>query len=84
MALVNTTKPTTTLANTAKVSGAETWGTIPTTWATETRTWEECVSLMDNTSLGTTGVLWSVRRFPWTEATPWLTEGGIINTAKPI
>jgi len=37
-----------TLLNRAKVGEAETWDTIPTTWASETRTWSECVSLFTN------------------------------------
>ena len=54
MALTNTSKPTTSLTNTARVSFGETWGTIVTTWASETRTWLETVSLMDNSSKPTT------------------------------
>jgi len=50
MAITNTAKPTTTLANTTKVSFAELWSTITSTWATETRTWLDCGSLIDNTS----------------------------------
>lgn len=36
--------------NTDKVSFAELWSTITTTWASETRTWAECASLMINTA----------------------------------
>lgn len=50
MAITNTSKPSTSLANTTKVSFGETWGSIPTTWASETRTWLETISLFDNTS----------------------------------
>jgi len=50
MPITNATKPSTTLSNTARVSFAELWSTITTTWATETRTWDECASLIDNTS----------------------------------
>ena len=38
------------ITNTTKVSFAELWSTITTTWATETRTWLETGSLMNNTS----------------------------------
>lgn len=38
------------LTNTSKIGGAELWSTIPTTWASETRTWLDCVSLFDNTA----------------------------------
>ena len=40
--------------NTAKVASFETWSTIPTTWATESRTWLDCVSLFDNGDKPTT------------------------------
>lgn len=48
MAIANVSKPSTTLANTSKVLGYETWATITTTWASETRTWLDCSSLFDN------------------------------------
>jgi len=47
MALLNISKPTTSLANAAKVASFETWATIVTTWASETRTWQDMASLMD-------------------------------------
>lgn len=50
MTLVNVSKPTTTLTNTAKVSIGETWGFIATTWAAETSTWLESSQLIDNLS----------------------------------
>lgn len=50
MAIINTTKPTTSLINTLKVSFAELWSTITTTWASETRTWLDTGSLIDNRS----------------------------------
>lgn len=48
--MTNDSKPTTTLTNSSKVSFGETWGAIQTTWASETRTWADCISLIDNTS----------------------------------
>lgn len=69
--------------NTAKASIGETWGSIQTSWATETRTWQRVSQLFTNVALGPTGALWSVRRFPWTETAPWLTDAGITNVAKP-
>ena len=47
MAISNVSKPTTALVNATKASGAELWSTITTTWASETRTWDECISLFD-------------------------------------
>lgn len=50
MTLTNTSKPTTSLTNTARVSFGETWATDLNTWAAELRTWADTVSLLDNTS----------------------------------
>ena len=44
------------MTNVDKVSFAELWSTITTTWATETRTWDECISLFDNSSKPTTAI----------------------------
>ena len=54
--MINVSKPSTSLTNTAKVSFAELWSTITTTWASETRTWADCISLIDNTSKPTTSI----------------------------
>ena len=48
--MFNTSKPSTSLTNTSRVSVGETWATITTTWATETRTWLEVSQLFTNTS----------------------------------
>lgn len=56
MAITNQSKPTTSYVNSDKISGAETWATIPTTWASETRTWLDCVSLFDNSSKPSTSI----------------------------
>lgn len=56
MSITNTSKPTTSLTNATKVSSAELWSTITTTWASETRTWLETGSLVDNTSKPTTSI----------------------------
>jgi hypothetical protein len=50
MAITNDSKPTTSLANSSKVSVGETWGSIASTWTTETRTWLEVSQLIDNSS----------------------------------
>lgn len=46
--MINTSKPTTTFTNTARIGNAELWSTITSTWASETRTWIGCVSLVTN------------------------------------
>lgn len=38
------------MTNASRATTAETWTTIPTTWASETRTWADCASLIDNVS----------------------------------
>lgn len=48
--MINTSKPTTSLINSVKVSFAETWNSIVTTWASETRTWDMTGSLFTNTT----------------------------------
>lgn len=81
--MINISKPTTSLSNTAKVSIGETWASITTTWVSESRTWLAVSQLIGNIGKGITGFLWSISRFPWQELTPWSSEGGIINQAKP-
>jgi hypothetical protein len=56
MALTNISKPSTTLTNATKVSFAELWSTITTTYAAETRSWADCISLIDNSSKPTTSI----------------------------
>lgn len=82
--MINESKPTTTLTNTTRIGGAELWSTITTTWASESRTWLDCASLMDNVSLSATDPLWSNRSFPWLLTTPWGTVStGMTNISKP-
>lgn len=45
--ITNASKPTTTLANAAKVVNYETWDSITSTWSAKTRTWDETVSNWD-------------------------------------
>lgn len=84
MALTNTSKPTTTLANTDKVAFSELWSTITSTWASETRHWEDLLSNFSNTVVADAS-LWSARYLPWRATAPWQNTGsGISNIAKPI
>lgn len=48
MALINTAKPTTTLSNASRISNAETWASISSTWTSELRSWSEVSSLLEN------------------------------------
>lgn len=57
MAIVNTSKPTTSIVNTLRVSYAELWSTILTTWASETRTWQDVGSVISNISKPTTSII---------------------------
>lgn len=54
MPLVNVSKPTAAITNSTKVSFAELWSTITTTWASEPRTWDATGSLFTNPSKPTT------------------------------
>lgn len=89
MSLTNTSKPTTTLANTSRVSFAELWSTITTTWASETRTWADTVSLIDNTTRPGDGIsllLLENGDYLLTEGDEGIlleSSGGITNTPKP-
>ena len=56
MTLTNTSKPSTSLTNTTKVSFGETWDTWDTAWEDETRTWDEMISLLDNTAKPSTSI----------------------------
>jgi hypothetical protein len=44
------------LNNSSKASSAELWSSISTTWASETRTWADCISLIDNNSKPSTSI----------------------------
>jgi len=56
MALVNTSKPTTSITNTVSVAFAEIWNTILTTWNSETRTWDATISLITDTAKPSTSI----------------------------
>lgn len=56
MAITNQAKPTTTIVNSTRPSGAELWSTITTTWASETRSWSDCISLFDGFTKPTTTI----------------------------
>lgn len=83
MGIINTSKPTTALTNTTKVSFGLTWDAATMTWDAATFIWDSAVSIIKNISAGVMGFLWSIKRFPWTELTPWLSEGGMTNQSKP-
>lgn len=50
MSISNISKPTSVIGNQEKVNIGETWGSITTTWATETRKWEEMASIISNST----------------------------------
>lgn len=81
--ITNASKPTTTLANADRIASFETWATIPTTWASETRVWFETSSVMTNSTFSDF-LIWSFHTYPWREALPWQLAGsGITNVNKP-
>lgn len=48
MSITNVDKPTSSVTNTTKINIGETWGSITTSWATETRQWSQFASLLTN------------------------------------
>ncbi len=56
MALTNQAKPTAAIVNSTRPASAELWSTITTTWASETRSWADCVSLFDGFTKPTTTI----------------------------
>ena len=83
MPLVNTTKPSDSYANTVRPLTGETWDSIDTTWDTETRTWAEIGSLVNNSARIFGGQIWAFNNLPWQMTTPWIDAGGITNVNRP-
>ena len=79
--ITNISKPTTSLSNSSKILGSDTWATITKTWTNETRSWS-VVSKITN-SFTDFGFLWSANNYPWQDIAPWLTVSNIINSSKP-
>jgi len=48
MAITNISKPSSSMTNQTKINIGESWATILTTWASETRSWGDMASLIDN------------------------------------
>lgn len=46
--MINESRPSSSMSNQARIANGETWASILTTWATETQTWEETGSFIDN------------------------------------
>jgi hypothetical protein len=78
--MINDGKPATSFSNSSKVSIGETWATITTTWASETRTWLAISQLITNTSRNLIESFFS--GFPFLRDFPFLSGGGMTNTAK--
>ena len=71
------------MSNASKVSIGETWATVSTTWATESRTWLAVSQLFTNVALAGNIALWASRSYPWQQALPWQSAGGVTNISKP-
>lgn len=48
--MINTSKPSSSMTNSAKVNIGETWATDLNTWNAELRTWAATVSIITNTA----------------------------------
>lgn len=83
MTITNLPKISSSVTNQSKISSGETWASILTTWATETNTWAEIGSLIDNLTKVGRVVLWATGTLPWQLPTPWLDTGGITNLSRP-
>ncbi len=58
MAIINTSKPTTSITNTTnRVVSYETWDTNISTWNSETRTWDQMGTTWSNTSKPVTSII---------------------------
>ena len=82
--MINESKPTTTVTNSAKVSIGETWASIASTWATETRTWLAVSQLFTNSARTTYGdPLWTPQ-LVWQLPLPWQVNTSVMtNQSKP-
>ena len=56
MAIVNQSKISSSIANATKIDIGESWSSITTTYASETRQWQQFVSLIDNVSRVTSSI----------------------------
>ena len=56
MAILNQSKPSSSMTNAAKIATGETWDSILTTWASETQTWADTASFVDNVSRATSSI----------------------------
>jgi hypothetical protein len=83
MSIINLDKPSTSIANSSKVFDYETWASIQTTWTTETRTWAETISTMDNERRPNT-TLWDDKFWAWDSGVGWSSLETITNISKPI
>jgi len=83
MAIVNVSKPNSSIANQTKINIGETWATDLNTWATETHTWDSTGSVIDNITKSYSGYLWADSTLPWQLATPWMDTNRITNVNRP-
>jgi len=56
MAIINQSKISSSIANATKINIGESWASITTTYASETRTWADMASLIDNVSRVTSSI----------------------------
>lgn len=61
----------------------ETFDSLTTTFATETRTFDQMGTTWTNSVVGLSELFFSHRRFPFTESAPFLSGAGITNQARP-
>jgi hypothetical protein len=55
--MINETRPSSSISNSSKVLGGETWDSNPNTWTAETRTWDESGTLWTNNSRPSSSII---------------------------
>lgn len=70
------------ITNSSKVDFSELWSTITTDWGEETRSWLDCISLIDNTKKPNIS-LWDDEVATWDGGTGWSNTELITNISKP-
>lgn len=83
MALINTSKPSSSISNQTKINIGETWDAATMTWNAASFTWDSTQSVIDNATKAFSGFIWAYSILPWQLTTPWIDTGIITNQAKP-
>ncbi len=67
------------MINEPKTTSGDTWDTVDTSWNSEVGSWNSIASFITNTSVQRQGSIWSSKRRPWMDTTPWVDDSGMQN-----